>query len=70
MGTYLAIYIKNILKTLHLKVEGSFNFYFKLPKISVKITPSICAPASGYPKLLSPTTAPLPNDLSTIDYMP
>ena len=49
-----------IIKILHLKAEGLSNSYFKLPAISVKITPSACAPASGYPKLLSPTVPARP----------
>ncbi|MFE7376417.1 VanZ family protein [Bacillus cereus] len=62
IGTYLAIYISiNYIKNpLHLKVEGLSNYYLKLPAISVKIPPSACAPASGYPKLLSPTVPARP----------
>lgn len=50
IGTHLAIYIqKNNIKKIPstTRQRGSSHSYFKLPAISVKITPSACAPASG-----------------------
>lgn len=50
IGTYLVMYIsQNNIKKIPstLRQKGSSYSYFKLPAISVKITPSACAPASG-----------------------
>ena len=53
-------YSRKLQKNPSVLRQRDFSFYFKLPAISVKITPSACAPASGYPKLLSPTVPARP----------